>query len=203
MALAAEALCCRRGERRVLDGIDFELEAGGALMLTGPNGSGKSTLLRLVATLLQPDGGALAWDGADVFDDVAAQRRRLAYIGHLDAVKPLLTVRENLAFWARLGGGGGRSVEAALEALAIARLAEVPAARLSSGQRKRVALARPLLGSAPLWLLDEPSVGLDEDGTRRLAELIEIHRASGGMAIVATHLKLDLAGAETLRLGAA
>ncbi len=203
MALAAEALACRRGERRVLDGIDFELASGGALLLTGPNGSGKSTLLRVAATLLRPDGGILAWEGEDIFDDVEAHRRRLAYVGHLDAVKPLLTVRENLAFWLRLGGGGGRSVEAALEALAISRLAEVPAARLSAGQRKRVALARPLLGPAPLWLLDEPSVGLDEDGTRRLVRLIEDHRAGGGMAVIATHLALELDGARMLRLGAA
>ncbi len=203
MTLAVEALACRRGERLVFEGLAFELPAGGALLLTGPNGSGKSTLLRCLATLLPVEAGQVRWAGVDIAADLDAYRRHLAYIGHLDAVKPLLTVRENLAFWARLAAAGDDAVEAALAALQIARLAEVPAARLSAGQRKRVALARPLLGNAALWLLDEPSVSLDADGTDRLAGLIEAHRAEGGMAIIATHLPLDLAAAETLRLGAA
>ena len=201
MTLAVEALACRRGERLVFEGLAFELRAGGALLLTGPNGSGKSTLLRCLATLLPAEAGRVRWAGADIAEDLDAHRRRLAYIGHLNAVKPLLTVRENLAFWARLAAVDDGAIEAALAALRIAQLAEVPAARLSAGQRKRVALARPLLGDAALWLLDEPSVSLDADGTDRLAGLIEAHRTEGGIAIIATHLPLDLTAAETLRLG--
>ncbi len=201
MALAARGLACRRGERLVLRDLSFELAAGGALILRGPNGSGKSTLLRLIATLLRPEDGRLAWDGEDVFADVEAQRRRLAFVGHADAVKALLTVRENLAFWARLGGRPG-GLDEAMRALAIDRLADVATQRLSAGQRKRVALARPLLGEAPLWLLDEPAVSLDEDGVARITAAIEAHRAGGGMAIVATHVGLDLAQADVLELGA-
>ena len=201
MALAARGLACRRGERLVLRDLSFELAAGGALILRGPNGSGKSTLLRLIATLLRPEDGRLAWDGEDVFADVEAQRRRLAFVGHADAVKALLTVRENLTFWARLAGRAG-GLDEAMRALAIDRLADVPAQRLSAGQRKRVALARPLLGEAPLWLLDEPAVSLDEDGVARISAAIEAHRAAGGMAIVATHVGLDLAQAGVLELRA-
>ncbi|MEE8247442.1 MAG: heme ABC exporter ATP-binding protein CcmA [Alphaproteobacteria bacterium] len=201
MALAARGLACRRGERLVLRDLSFELAAGGALILRGPNGSGKSTLLRLIATLLRPEDGRLAWDGEDVFADVEAQRRRLAFVGHADAVKALLTVAENLAFWARLAGRAG-GLDEAMRALAIDRLADVPAQRLSAGQRKRIALARPLLGEAPLWLLDEPAVSLDEDGVARISAAIEAHRAAGGMAIVATHVGLDLAQADVLDLGA-
>lgn len=201
MALEAEALACVRGERQIFQGLDFQLGAGEALLLRGPNGAGKSSLLRILATFLKPAAGRLVWDGVGLWDDLETYRRRLGYVGHLDAVKPLLTVAENVRFWARLVGGGG-DVEAALDAFAIAHLAEVPAALLSAGQRKRTALARLEAAPGELWLLDEPGVSLDDEGLACLAGAIQRQRRRGGMVIAATHHDLDIAEARTLRLGA-
>ena len=193
-------LICVRGERRVFEGLDFALPAGGALLLTGPNGSGKSSLLRLMAGLLRPAGGALLWDGKPVAEDPEAQRRRLAYLGHLDAVKPVLSAEENLTFWAALGGGGAAEVARAIEAFALEPLRDVPGRMLSAGQRRRVALARLIAAPAGLWLLDEPTVGLDAESAERLARVAAAQRADGGRIVAATHIGLDLPGAEELDL---
>lgn len=197
-------LTCLRGERVVFSGLAFALEAGGALVLKGPNASGKSSLLRLMAGLLHPLAGCLAWDGAAIAEDLEAHHRRLLYVGHLDAVKPALTVAENLRFWAALGEGrdAAAAVAGALDAFAMAHLAALPARFLSAGQRRRLALARLLTGDAPLWLLDEPSTALDEDATRRLEGALARHRETGGMAVVATHAELAIAEAGVLVLGA-
>ena len=200
MGLRAERIAAFRGERLVLRAISLAVDPGGALLLTGPNGSGKSTLLRLLAGLKQPDAGIVAWNGRDVAEDPAAHAARLAYLGHQDAVKPGLTAAENLRFAARLSGG---DPAAALAALDLAALAELPARMLSAGQRRRLALARLALGRASLWLLDEPTLGLDERAVVRFGELLAAQRARGGMVVTATHLPLPLPGAETLRLGAA
>ncbi|MEE8187917.1 MAG: heme ABC exporter ATP-binding protein CcmA [Kiloniellales bacterium] len=193
-------LICVRGERRVFEGLDFALPAGGALLLTGPNGSGKSSLLRLMAGLLRPAGGALLWDGKPVNQGPEAQRGRLGYLGHLDAVKPILTAEENLSFWAALGGGGAGEVARALEAFALEPLRDVPGRMLSAGQKRRVALARLIAVPAGLWLLDEPTVGLDAESVERLAQAAAAQRADGGRVVAATHIGLDLPGAEELDL---
>jgi heme exporter protein A len=191
-----------RGERRVFAGLDFSLAAGGLLVLTGPNGSGKSSLLRLMAGLLRPAGGALYWGGTPVADDPEGQRDRLHYLGHLDAVKPVLTVAENLAFWAVLHGGAAAEVERGLDAFDLTALAGVPGRMLSSGQKRRVALARLLAAPAEVWLLDEPTVGLDTASLGRLNAAIAEHRAAGGRVVAATHVPFDAVGAEILELGA-
>ncbi len=139
MVLRAEGLAAFRAERLVLRQVDFVVGAGDALVLLGPNGSGKSTLLRLLAGLKRPDAGTISWDGEDIATDPGAHAARVAYVGHLDAVKPGLTAAENLACDARLGGG---STQAALAALDLAPLAALPARMLSAGQRRRLALAR-------------------------------------------------------------
>ena len=196
----AHDVACIRGERPVFSGVSFRLEPGGALALVGPNGSGKSSLLRILAGLLRPAGGSLAWDGAPLDDDRSAHRRRLHYVGHLDAVKPTLTVAENLDGWARLRGAA-RAAPGALDALGIEALADVPARFLSAGQRRRLALSRLLATPAAFWLLDEPTVTLDADAARRVAAMIAGHRAEGGMAIVATHGEIALGDCERLDLG--
>jgi heme exporter protein A len=205
-------LACFRGERAIFAGLSFGLAAGDALLLVGANGAGKSTLLRLLAGLLAPAEGQLLWDGVDALADRAAHAGRLRYLSHQDALKPALTVRENLAFFARLwgskaGGGkvegskvGGGDTDAALAALDLAPLAELPARVLSSGQKRRLALARLALAPAALWLLDEPTVGLDAASVERLGSLLARHRAAGGMVLAATHLPLPLPGARELRL---
>ena len=195
-------LLCVRGERRVFAGLDFAISPGGLLVLTGANGSGKSSLLRIMAGLLRPAGGALYWDGAPLGDDREAQAARLHYLGHLDAVKPVLTAAENLTFWAALHGQGTTAVARALDAFALTALAEVPGRMLSAGQKRRVALARLLVAPSGIWLLDEPTLGLDAASLVCLGAAIAEHRAGGGRVIAATHTALDAEGAETLDLGA-
>ena len=196
--LSAKDVAVFRGERLVFSDFSFSVAAGGALVLTGPNGSGKSTLLRLLAGLIRPAAGRLVWDGADAFADLAEHGRRVAYVGHQDAVKPGLTVAENLRFSAAVSG---RSIGAALSSVGLQTLAELPARMLSAGQKRRLALSRLLLSAAPLWLLDEPSLGLDRAAIERLGALLATHRAGGGMVVAATHVALPLPGAAELRLG--
>ncbi len=194
--LRAEGLAAFRGERLVLRDVGFVVQAGGALLLTGPNGAGKSTLLRLLAGLVRAAAGRLLWNGADALADLAAHGGRVGYLGHLDAVKPGLTVAENLHLW-----GGRRAVPAALEGVGLAGLAELPARMLSAGQKRRLALARLSLRPAPIWLLDEPTLGLDTASVARFGEQLAAHRAAGGVVVAATHLPLPLPGAATLALG--
>lgn len=194
---------CVRGERQVLSGAAFSLESGAALVLRGANGSGKSTLLRLMAGLMRPAGGAITWDGENIAEDPHEHNRRIAYIGHADAVKPALSVIENVAFWSELSGAGGMSGLDALAALGIGHLAELPARYLSAGQRRRVTLTRMLTSGATLWLLDEPTTALDQNTSDALRGLVDGHLKSGGMAVISTHTDLGLACAGTLTLGTA
>ncbi len=198
-----EKIECVRGERLVLEGVSFSAEDGQALVLTGPNGSGKSTLLRLMAGLMRSTGGPITWDSEDVFEDIGAHHARTVYVGHADAVKPALSVRENVAFWYDAAGRLGVDPDAALEALGIARLAGLPARYLSAGQRRRVSLCRTLTSGAKLWLLDEPTTALDAKTSADLGRIINGHRADGGIAVISTHTDLGLADTVGLDLGRA
>jgi heme exporter protein A len=198
--LIGENLACRRGERLVFEGLEFRLAAAGALVLTGPNGSGKSSLLRLLATLLMPAAGRLLWGGLPVEEDPAGYRNAIHYVGHLDGVKLALSPREMLGFWAALRGVGRPAIDAALAAFGIEPIADWPCRWLSSGQRRRLTLARPVAAPAPVWLLDEPNAGLDADGEMRLAAAIASHRASGGRVALATHQPTGLPDAAMLSL---
>ena len=195
--LMAEGLAALRGERLVFRDLSFHVAAGGALLLAGPNGSGKSTLLRLLAGLLSPAAGSLTWNGEDAFADCAAHVRFVAYLGHQDAIKPGLSAIENLAFPARISGG---NAAAALAVQGLSELADLPARMLSAGQQRRLALARLGLSSGMLWLLDEPTLGLDIASVERLGTVLAAHRARGGMVIAATHLPLPLPAAAELHL---
>ena len=195
-------LTCTRAGRPVFAGLDFTLAEGAALVLTGPNGSGKSSLLRLMAGLLRPAAGALTWAGDAISDDWEAHRARVRFIGHLDAVKPVLSLRENLAFCAGLHGPARPAdLERGLAAFALEGLAEVPGRILSAGQRRRLALARLAVSPGTLWLLDEPTVALDSAAQADLAKLMTAHRAAGGCIVAATHMALALPGASALDLG--
>ena len=193
-------LACRRGDRLIFAELAFELASGGVLLLTGPNGSGKSSLLRVMAGLTPPVAGALAWNDAALAGDPAAHRARLHLVGHLDALKPVLSVAETLAFWAAMRGGGRAAVLPALARFHLEPLADLPCRFLSAGQRRRLALARLVASPAPLWLLDEPSTGLDEASTADLLAAIAAHRGNGGMVVAATHAELPLAGATALAM---
>jgi heme exporter protein A len=197
---AGSGLACRRGERRVFERLDFALPPGAALVLTGANGSGKSSLLRLMAGLTPPEAGLLGWDGVPLADDPGAHRARLHFIGHADALKPVLAVAETLAFWAGMRGGG--AIEEALARFRLVPLAETPCRLLSQGQRRRLALARLIASPAALWLLDEPFAGLDEASVADLYDAIADHRAAGGRVALSTHAPLALDGVTILPLGA-
>lgn len=201
--LVVRDLAVERGGRRVLDGVSFALAPGEAMTLVGPNGVGKSTLIRALTGLVRPAAGEVRVDGDGVEDetDVAPHCH---YLGHRDALKTALSVAENLAFWRDfLGAEGGLAVDAALEAVDLADLADLPAAYLSAGQRRRLAIARLVAVRRPLWLLDEPTAALDAASERRLVDLMRAHVAGGGALIAATHLPLDLPRARVLRLSPA
>jgi heme exporter protein A len=196
LRLSASGLGCVRGQRDVFHDVDFELSAGGALALTGPNGAGKSSLLRLIAGLLRATSGGIVLEGGPAELTIPEQAH---YQGHLDALKPSLTVAENLAFWIHYLGGSAPP-DTALAALGIAGLADLPAGYLSAGQRRRLSLARLIAVQRPIWLLDEPTSALDAAAQARLAELMREHLAGGGMIVAATHGPLGIE-CKTLQLG--
>jgi heme exporter protein A len=192
--LTVDCLACLRGGRMVFSGLSFHLSEGEALVLTGPNGSGKSSLLRLVAGLVPTFSGTLEWTGAP---------GSIAYLGHQDAVKPTLTARETLRFWGAVAGAApdAAAIGAALAAVGLDGLDDLPCRYLSAGQRRRLALARLELGRAELWLLDEPTLGLDIASVARLEARLAQHRAAGGIVMLATHVPLALDDARELALG--
>jgi heme exporter protein A len=204
--LIAENLACRRGERMIFTGVSFRLPVGGALVLMGANGSGKTSLLRILATLLPRAAGSLLWGSASIEADLTGYRARLRYVGHQDAVKPGLTPRETLVFWATLQGLSWclapRLADAALVALALDGVADWPCRWLSAGQRRRLALARLLTAPALIWLLDEPTTALDHESRQRFETAIAAHRANGGRVAVASHQAIDIADATTITLDA-
>ena len=197
--LVGENLAAMRADRLVFARVDLAVGPGEALLLRGPNGAGKSTLIRMLAGLLRPVAGCVAWAGEDIRVDLVAHAGRVAMLGHQDAVKPALSVTGNLALFAR---GGGERVAAALAAMGLETLADLPGRLLSAGQKRRLALARLAVREATLWLVDEPTLGLDDASLGRLGALLAGHLAGGGMVVAATHVDLPLPGCRVLRLGA-
>jgi heme exporter protein A len=183
---AADGLACRRGGRLVFAELSFRLEPGDVLLLQGPNGTGKSSLLRLLAGFLAPDAGTISWTGDDIRDDLAAHRARVHLVAHSDGVKPLLSVTENIEAAAGLLDGPA-DLDAGLAAFDLGPLATVLGRFLSAGQKRRTALARLVATPRPLWLLDEPGVGLDRASRRRREQAIAARRSTGGMCVIATH----------------
>jgi heme exporter protein A len=203
MELKGTDLSCVRGGRRVFEGIDFTVESGKSMVLTGANGAGKSSLLRLVAGLIRPDGGNLVLSGGD---DELTVGEQAHYVGHLDPLKPALTVTENLTFWVRFLNGGAApedsgAVERGLEAVGLGELGHLPAGYLSAGQRRRLSLARILAVPRPIWLLDEPTTALDAASQERLRRVMQAHLRGGGIILAATHGPLGLDDPQELRLG--
>ena len=188
--LAFTDVACIRGDRLLFEAMGFALGRGDAALLTGPNGAGKSSLMRIAAGLLAPSAGTIERDGG------------IAFTGEAAALDARLPLKQALLFWARLDGVGRTDVEGALDMMGIANLAQVPVHMLSTGQRKRAALARVIAGRAAVWLLDEPGNGLDAASLDRLAAAMAIHRARGGIVVAATHQPLDLPQAIGIALGA-
>jgi heme exporter protein A len=194
--IQAKTLACQRGGRTVFSDVNFALASGQLLELRGPNGSGKSSLLRLIAGLGDPAQGEIILEGGSAELGIGQQAH---YAAHQEAIKSPLTVAENLQFWGDFLGGGDLST--ALAAFDLTDLAQYPAALLSAGQKRRLSLSRLALVPRPLWLLDEPTLGLDQASLERLSGLLRGHLSGGGLAIVATHAALALAADLTLTLG--
>lgn len=199
MRLTGRALKCIRGGREIFADLDFDAVGGEALAVIGPNGAGKTSLLRLIAGLLTTAGGSITLTGGTNELTVAEQAH---YLGHRDALKPALSVAENLAFWRDFLGGHAADSGAALAAVGLDHIAQLPAAYLSAGQRRRLSIARLLAVRRPLWLLDEPTSALDAAGQGMVATLMRDHLAQGGLIIAATHTPLGIAARE-LHIGAA
>ncbi|WP_122406322.1 MULTISPECIES: heme ABC exporter ATP-binding protein CcmA [Bradyrhizobium] len=197
MRLAGHGLRCVRGGREVFAGLDFAAVSGEALAVMGRNGSGKTSLLRLIAGLLVPAGGTIALDGGDGELTLAEQCH---YLGHRDALKPALSVEENLAFWADFLGGERFEAAESLAKVGLDHATHLPAAFLSAGQRRRLSLARLLTVRRPVWLLDEPTTALDVAGQDMFGGLMREHLSRGGMIVAATHAPLGIESRE-LRIG--
>jgi heme exporter protein A len=185
MQLAGDALGVERGGRVIFKAVSFQARSGDLIWLAGRNGAGKTSLLKVIAGLIAPLSGKITLSGGSPDLTIAQQ---VHFIGHEQAVKPALTALENLQFWTRFLGGG--DAEAALAAAGLDALAHLPAGVLSSGQRKRLSLARILAVHRPIWLLDEAKVGLDQASARLLSAQMESHVAQGGLIIAASHDEL-------------
>jgi heme exporter protein A len=197
MQLSGHGVVCVRGGREVFAGLDFAARSGEAVAVMGRNGSGKTSLLRLIAGLLVPAGGTIALEGGDAELTLPEQCH---YLGHRDALKPALSVAENLSFWADFLGGERCDAVESLATVGLYHATHLPAGFLSAGQRRRLSLARLLTVRRPVWLLDEPTTALDVAGQDMFCGLMRDHLARGGMIIAATHAALGIDSRE-LRIG--
>ncbi len=197
MRLSGRDVRCVRGGREVLSGLDFEVSSSEALAVTGPNGSGKTSLLRMVAGLLALSAGSIDLDGGGAELTLPEQAH---YLGHRDALKPALSVLENLSFWRGFLGGELSDPGESLRRVGLDHAAHLPAAYLSAGQRRRLSIARLLAVQRPIWLLDEPTSALDSAGQALFAELTREHLGRGGLVLAATHAPLGIEARE-LRMG--
>lgn len=196
-ALTAEGLACRRGGRAIFDGIGFRLANGEAIALTGRNGAGKSSLIAMLCGRVRPETGTIRLEGLD--DTPLVEAAHL--VGHRDGLKTALTAEENLRFARELLGSSGLDPVEALAIVGLPHAGPLPVGYLSAGQRRRVALARLLVASRPIWLLDEPMAALDAGSQAMLSDLLQAHLAAGGAILAATHGPLGLDAARELRIG--
>jgi heme exporter protein A len=200
MRLIGDKLSAARGARTLFAGLSFSVASGEALLVMGPNGAGKTTLLRTIAGFAQPGSGRVVLDGGKP-DHLLGEQCH--YLGHANAIKGALTVGENVTFWARFLDGTMARIDAALATFGLSALRDIPAAYLSAGQKRRLALARLLLADRPVWLLDEPTASLDVAAQDALMSAARTHLGAGGIMLVATHVPLGLGTSRELHLGTA
>ena len=201
--LEARDLSCARGGRRLFSGVGFALNGEEWIQVSGGNGAGKTSLLRILCGLREPDAGEVLWRGVPLRRAAEDYFSDLAFVGHRDGVKLKMTPLENLRAWSEARGEGGAMISAALETVGLSRAAGTLCANISAGQRRRAALARLLLTSARVWILDEPLAALDADGRQMVSQLLREHLREGGAAAIATHQPFppDLPRPQTLTLG--
>lgn len=200
MTFEIDNLACWRGGREVFRDLSFQCDSGDVVLLRGPNGAGKSTLLRVIAGLLQSSEGNVRLGDVSLSEYRAALQEQIVYAGHQDAVKPALSVRQNLDLWAGIFGVQNSGTSNLLEQFDLARIADRPVAQCSAGQKRRLGLARLPLLNRMLWLLDEPTVSLDTSATALVSDLIRDHASNGGIVIAATHIDLGLPDTKLLEL---
>ncbi len=199
MRLCAENLSLERGGRQLFANLSFEINDGAALVIKGSNGAGKSSLLRAIAGFLPFSEGRLRHEGGGAPSELGEQTH---YVGHADSLRTALTAGENLAFWAQMLGGKVSSVRPALGRLGLSHVFDFPVRALSAGQKRRVALGRLLLSYRAIWLLDEPTTGLDVGGQALLADIMQDHLSRGGLIVVATHIPLGIVATRQIQLKA-
>lgn len=199
MPLHIHQLSCRRGGRTVFADLSFQLPAGGIAHVRGVNGAGKSSLLAIIAGFLPPDQGEVTLGDSSLPPSRYAEQ--IAWLGHTTALKPALTLRQNLLTWLRILGRPSDALEPALVAFDLAPRADTPARFCSAGERQRAALARIVAADRPLWLLDEPTTALDQAGRDCLTHALTQHAAAGGIAIIATHSAIEPRPTATIQLG--
>src|SRR4051795_10947216 len=193
MRLSGRGVSCARGGRPVFSGLDFEANSGEALAVVGANGSGKTSLLRMIAGLLVLAGGSITIEGGGAELTLPEQAH---YLGHRDALKPALSVVENLSFWRDFLGGAAGDSGQCLAAVGLDHAGHLPAAYLSAGQRRRLSIGRLLAVRRPVWLLDEPTSALDAAGQELFAGVMRDHLAAGGIVVAATHAPLGIEAME-------
>ncbi len=189
--LRGQNLTCIRGDKVIFSGLAFDLPPGRALILHGANGSGKSSLMKIIAGLLPAQSGGISCDDEDILADKDWISRNICYLAHKNGMKPEMTVAENLAFWANMEHHKGSISNEAVK-IGIDHCLDLPVSYLSSGQARRAALTRVLCHPGRIWLLDEPTVGLDTEGVKLLAGLMNDHLENGGRILTATHIQLGI-----------
>lgn len=202
MKLIASNISVMRGEDLIIENVSFEVGNNEALMIRGANGSGKSTLLRAIAGLLPLEAGSLSIEDKDNEFRGAKPTELCHYLGHENAMKPAMSVGENLKFWQEFAGQPHLEIDEAMEMVGLDGLQDVPFAHLSTGQRRRISIARLLVSYRPIWLLDEPTAGLDASSEKQFADLMKAHLDDDGMIIAATHIPLGLENTKELVFGA-
>jgi heme exporter protein A len=201
MKLIASNISVIRGEELILEDISFTVSSNEALIVRGANGSGKSTLLRAIAGLLPLETGTFSVDDPDNEFGDSTHSQLCHYLGHENAMKPAMTVGENLAFWQEFAGQQHLEIDEAMEMVGLDGLQDVPFSHLSTGQRRRISISRLLISYRPIWLLDEPTAGLDAASEKQFAKLMQIHLEDGGLIIAATHIPLGLENTKELVFG--
>ncbi len=198
MRLIVSDLAAERGGEIIFSDLNFSVSGGQAMVVTGPNGSGKSTLLRIICGLLPAAYGEVQLEiGAEMLKASSL----IHYLGHQNAMKPALSVRENLDFWQKFHGEKALEIEDALEAVGLPDIDHLPFGYLSTGQKRRVSIAKLLMSDRPIWVVDEPTAGLDRASEKRFAELMGEKLEDGGIIVAATHIPLGLAQVMSVDIG--